>query len=289
MNNYVLAVDGGGSKTALAVFNRNGEVIASEQGAGSSLSYDLQLSCERMMQQVASIMNTTAIPAHHTQCIIGVAGAGNPYNRAALLQRLKTFAFADTRVTSDAVTAALGANLGAPVACVALGTGSVGARLDSHGQLQLVGGWGFTLGDGGSGARLGAMAVQALMQAVDRQQPLHGLIATIAKDVGETRAEISAWVRQATAKEFATLSERVWPHANHCPIASEILARHKSAVLQLIADTRQDTELPVMLLGGLANKSKQLLSDSEQRIIMPARGNALDGAWVLATQNIQVE
>ena len=35
MTNYVLAVDGGGSKTALAVFNRNGEVIASEQGAGS--------------------------------------------------------------------------------------------------------------------------------------------------------------------------------------------------------------------------------------------------------------
>ncbi|MDC2890653.1 hypothetical protein [Psychrosphaera algicola] len=50
---------------------------------------------------------------------------------------------------------------------VALGTGSVGARLDKNGKEHYVGGWGFPIGDEASGAKLGFNAVQKLLADIN--------------------------------------------------------------------------------------------------------------------------
>ncbi|MBS3798984.1 BadF/BadG/BcrA/BcrD ATPase family protein [Pseudoalteromonas sp. BDTF-M6] len=286
MANWVLAIDGGGTKTALRLHNPDGRVVQEQRGPGSSLGHDLQLGCDTLCAQVASILHNAAILAPRVNCVAGVAGAGNPYNQAQLRSRLQALGLAGVKVVSDAITSAYGANLGAPVACIALGTGSVGTRLQADGSTHLVGGWGFTLGDEGGGARLGAMLVQALMQAFDRQQALTPLLEVLAQRVGHSREALSGWLSAAKVQDFARLSELVWPYQGRCDMASAILQRHTQAVEQLIRDTRGEYDLPVVLLGGLADNTAPLLAPRYQTLVQRARGSALDGAYLLALKNL---
>ncbi|WP_158684012.1 BadF/BadG/BcrA/BcrD ATPase family protein [Pseudoalteromonas sp. T1lg10] len=286
MANWVLAIDGGGTKTALRLYDSDGQVVQEHRGPGSSLGHDLLLGCDTLCTQVASILHDAAILPSQVNCVAGVAGAGNPYNQAQLRSRLQAFCFAEVKVVSDAITSAYGANLGAPVACVALGTGSVGTRLLADGSTHLVGGWGFTLGDEGSGARLGAMLVQALMQAFDKQQALTPLLEVLAQRVGHSREALSQWLSDAKVGDYAGLSELVWPYQGRCDMAAEILQRHARAVEQLIRATRGEYDLPVVLLGGLADNTTPLLAPWCQALVQRARGSALDGAYLLALKNL---
>ena len=59
------------------------------------------------------------------------------------------------RVSTDAYIAALAAHSGSPGAVIIVGTGSVGYRIEAAGHCRLVGGWGFPIGDEGSGAWIG--------------------------------------------------------------------------------------------------------------------------------------
>ncbi|WP_105190651.1 BadF/BadG/BcrA/BcrD ATPase family protein [Pseudoalteromonas sp. T1lg48] len=285
MANWVLAIDGGGTKTALRLYDASGRVVQEQRGQGSSLGHDLQQGCDALCAQVETILNGAGILAHRINCVAGVAGAGNPYNQQQLVSRLQALGLARVEVFSDAITSAYGANLGAPVACVALGTGSVGTRLLAGGSTHLVGGWGFTLGDEGGGARLGAMLVQALMQVIDRQQELSPLLEGVAQRVGRNRAALSGWLSAARVQDFAGLSEQVWPHQGQCALAEAILQHHAEAVEQLIRDTRGDYDLPVVLLGGLADNTAPLLAPWCQTLMQRARGTALDGAYLLALKN----
>lgn len=282
MNNWVLAIDAGGSKTALRLYDPDGMVVSENIGTGSSLSHDLQGSCQNIVEHAQDILAANDMLALHTDIAVGVAGAGNAKAKGALVCALQNHGFKQPKVVSDALTSALGANLGEPVACVALGTGSVGMRLLNDGSTHLVGGWGFALGDEGSGARLGAMLVQALMHAIDMQTVLPKVLENVAAKIGSNRAQLSQWLSEAQIVDYAQLSQIIWQCQTGCDLASEILTRHGQAVERLILDTRSDYDLPVVLLGGLAHNTAPLLAPRCQQFVQPAKGSSLDGAYILA-------
>ncbi len=282
MNNWVLAIDAGGTKTALRLYDPDGLIVSESVGAGASLSHDLQSSCHSIVEHARDMLAANDMLALHTDIAVGVAGAGNTYAKQALIEALQNGGFNQPKVVSDALTSALGANLGEPVACVALGTGSVGMRLMADGSTHLVGGWGFMLGDEGSGARLGAMLVQALMHAIDTQTVFPKLLESVAIETGDNRALLSEWISKAQIKEYAQLSQIIWQFQSSCDLASDILMRHRQAVERLILDTRSDYDLPVVLLGGLAHNTAPLLAPRCQQFVQPAKGSSLDGAYILA-------
>jgi N-acetylglucosamine kinase-like BadF-type ATPase len=75
-----------------------------------------------------------------------------------------------TVVASDALTSylgALGAPDGRPGAVVAAGTGAVGFGQDGHGDWRRVDGWGYLVGDEGSGAWIGSAGLRAALHAHD--------------------------------------------------------------------------------------------------------------------------
>lgn len=125
---FLLAVDGGGTKTALAVSTLHGEVLAQVEAGASSLS-------RRSMDQVAAEL-TRGIAAALAQAAVacqdcvaacgGFASAGNPENQAVYAQWLQAaLPHARVQVVTDAEIAWRGAGGGGDALVVIAGTGSI--------------------------------------------------------------------------------------------------------------------------------------------------------------------
>lgn len=101
--------------------------------------------------------------------VVGVAGAGQHPTAAieladALAQRAPNAAVS---VTSDVITAHAGALSGEPGVVLIAGTGAVALGIAADGTHQLVDGWGWMVGDSGSGAWLGRVGLDAALRAHD--------------------------------------------------------------------------------------------------------------------------
>ena len=71
-----------------------------------------------------------------------------------------------TYIHSDVFMALMGATLGAPGVAVVAGTGSMAVAVDKEGSQHVRGGWGYLLGDAGSGFYLGQRGLIAAADGV---------------------------------------------------------------------------------------------------------------------------
>ncbi|MBL4899816.1 MAG: ATPase [Alteromonadaceae bacterium] len=295
--NYILGVDGGGTKTIARLINLTTQEQWQAVSGPSSLSNDFTGAVSVLNALIADVIGQAACQSLEVVAVFGLAGTGDP-NTVAKLQQIFAHRFIALDICSDASTSAYGANNGGEVAVVALGTGSVGMRLQlsEQGELtqQMVGGWGFLIGDEGGGAKLGYHSVQALIAEFQHFGYAHSQLAQAvaafinAKDTSViTRQKIAAWLARAKPVNFAQLSPLVTQQQSACPVAKEIIVNHIASVESLISDTRSETTLPVVLLGGLAPFTQALLSDKTKHFVISAKGDALDGACLLA--NIAVK
>lgn len=282
---YLLAIDGGGSKTVA----RLKHVASGQQwqaaGGPSQLSNNLELAISTVRQLSLQLCQQAGIGLNEVMACIGLAGAGNPQLHSAFSQQLQ-LNFAAWQLTTDARTSLYGANNGQPVVMVALGTGSVAMRLCADGTEQQVGGWGFNIGDEGGGAWLGKLAVRQLLWQLDSDNGLSSpLTEALAGICGDNVSRVLPWLKQASATDFAALAPLVFSHHN-CPLAQQILRQQAAAIAELVFSCRGQRDLPVVLLGGLAANSQSLLDDELSELIQAARGDALDGGLILAARQL---
>ncbi|MDD4862818.1 MAG: BadF/BadG/BcrA/BcrD ATPase family protein [Alishewanella agri] len=277
---YLLAIDGGGTKTAAVLYHQpTGQRWQAVNGP-AQLTNDLPQALLNVRALIQDLCQQAAIGPQHLTAVIGLAGAGNPVLHQAFSQQL-ALPFARWQLTTDARTSLYGANHGQPVAVVAIGTGSVGIRLQADGTEQQVGGWGFNIGDEGGGAWLGRELVRQLLWYLDWQKPLTPLLVAVATQCGRDAAALLPWLKQATASDFAALAPLVYQHAAD-PTALQLLQRQATAIDELAACCLAGQPLPLVLLGGLAEACRPYLAAELQQRIQPAAGDALSGGLVLA-------
>lgn len=289
--NFILGIDGGGTKTIARLVNLATQEQWQASAGSSSLSNDFSGAINVLEKLIKEVTTPSKCELKNITAIFGLAGAGN-LKLVASLQQVFASRFALLDICSDAKTSAYGANKGDEVAVVALGTGSVGMRLqyNESGELshQLVGGWGFLIGDEGGGAKLGYYAVQAMIAEFQQYTQIRSQLAkTIASSISTagnslTRHDIASWLSSAKPTDFAQLSPLVFQQQHTCSVAKQLLSAHAIQVQRLIDDTRAQEDLPVVLLGGLAEPTLPLLPISIQSLLIKPKGNALDGACLLA-------
>ena len=158
----VLAVDGGGTKTELALADRRGEVVFRAHGAGSN-AMDNEGWREQLDTLFASASELLPFTAH---AILGLPGFGEIRQIDALMRSAATELFPGPHhVMNDVELALDGAFLGRPGILVLAGTGSMAMARDDQGHVVRVGGWGHFFGDEGSAFWIGR---QALAQTSSR-------------------------------------------------------------------------------------------------------------------------
>ncbi|MGO2958467.1 MAG: N-acetylglucosamine kinase [Acetobacter sp.] len=162
----VLAVDGGGTKTAAIRVGQDGS-IQDFRVTGGSNPFDQPAWRDVLAELVTPMRSGIQASA------FGLAGYGE--NRA-MGQHIQTHLQslcpnAPLSISNDVDMACAGAFAGGAGVLLLSGTGSIAWAQNAEGHSQRVGGWGSVFGDEGSAYWLGRMALEHLCQALDGRRP----------------------------------------------------------------------------------------------------------------------
>ncbi len=279
---YYLGVDGGGTGCRVALATGDGQVIARAQGGAANIATDLEAARANILATIRQAFDKAEVGFGNTArtvAVLGLAGANLGDYRQRLLARLP---FAKAAIVSDAETTLVGAIGAADGVVGALGTGSVyGRRV--NGVFTQLGGWGFLLGDDGSGARLGRDMLHRAILAHDGLVPHSPVTREILADYqGTPRALVEA-AQAFTPKDFAQLAPRIVTAADSGDENAEaIMACHTALVRKSLDAVGFDPEKSFCLLGGLGPTFLKRLPARYQNAAQTPLGNALDGALTLA-------
>ena len=169
---YALGVDGGGTGTRVRVWTSAGTLVGHGESGPSALAQGVDQAWRHIGQAVERAFASAglALPApSHCVLGLGLAGAVAPHLAAAFFRAAPEYAL--IVLETDSRTALMGAHAGRPGAIIAVGTGAVGEALHADGRRVAVSGWGFPVGDEGSGAWLGLRAMQIAHRALDGRAP----------------------------------------------------------------------------------------------------------------------
>lgn len=282
MTDYILGIDAGGTKTLGRLVHLASNRSWQLKMGSASLTNDYNNAAATLYQLISNLFELAHCQGSEVTVVAGVPGAGNLQLRRSLELHLAELC-PQLWITTDAKTSVWGANHGQPVAVVALGTGSVGMRLESNGVERQFGGWGFNIGDEGSGAILGKMAVRQVLDEFDRSRAFSSRLAkAVTAVIGTDPANILAWLKHAVVNDFSRLAPLVLPLAAQCPQAARVFGRYLDDVVELIDLTCQEVDLPIVILGGLAAGTIPQLPERIQQKVIPAAGTSVDGALLLA-------
>ncbi|WP_428771210.1 BadF/BadG/BcrA/BcrD ATPase family protein [Vibrio sp.] len=285
MITHYLAVDGGGTKTAiqLTLACHNGAEHVSTLTTGpSSLTQQGKQGIQTIVSGVQQMLRQHQLSPAQCMLVAGVAGASHSELKQQLDSALSSFP--NRLVTTDAHISLAGAANGNAVNCIAIGTGTVATRLNPDNSVALIGGWGFPIGDQGGGAWLGFEAVRALIHSIDVGQS-NTLADVIRLTVGSHRLEVLNWVKTANATRYAQLAPAVSDSANQgCVVAQTIIRRGVEHIESLVKDCCENNELAIVFLGSLGQYYQPKLANQWQTRCIVPQGTALDGATLLASQ-----
>lgn len=139
-----------------------------------------------MSATAADVAGNAVPPAAVVAGLAGLLSA--PQQAAPLLAGLAArFPGARVVVTSDAVTSHAGALSGRPGVVLAAGTGTSAVGLGADGVLHLVDGWGYLLGDAGSGYAIGRAGIDAALREDDGRGGSAALLRRLAARWGVPR------------------------------------------------------------------------------------------------------
>jgi len=174
---HVLGIDAGGTKTVCLLADASGRVLSSGRGPGANLQAQGELEVEKVLHEVmeGALAGRSIVPA---AICLGVAGADRPDDAAIIRGIMRRIGYkSPTLVVNDALvalTAGAGDGTGIVVIC---GTGSICYGRDDEGRAARSGGWGYILGDEGSGYWIGRRALAAVVRHADGGGPATALTA----------------------------------------------------------------------------------------------------------------
>jgi N-acetylglucosamine kinase-like BadF-type ATPase len=170
---YIIGVDGGGSKTLAVAANLNGAVLGEGKSGPSNLHVQgTETAFAALEGAIKGAQNVAGLSKQPLAACLGLAGADGPDEIAmAKAWWAKRFPGVQLHIVNDAWLAlAAGTPAGIGVAIIS-GTGSIAVACGSDGKKGRSGGWGYLFGDEGSGYAIGLEALRVVSKAADGRAP----------------------------------------------------------------------------------------------------------------------
>jgi N-acetylglucosamine kinase-like BadF-type ATPase len=186
---HVLGIDAGGTKTVCLLADDQGRIVSEARRSGANLQAVGELEVEKVLHEVmeAAIGERSVMPA--VVCL-GIAGVDRPDDSAVIRGIMKRIGYkARIVVVNDALVALEAGAPGKPGVVVISGTGSISYGRDANGKAARSGGWGYVLGDEGSGYWIGRAALRAVLREADRRGPATILSGLLLEHFGVTEAQ----------------------------------------------------------------------------------------------------
>jgi glucosamine kinase len=277
---YFLGIDGGGSKCRARIRDERGQLLGEAVGGSSNIYQDFERSLANIVAAASDAAVSANIEISSLHAGLGLAGivtsVGVEKIQAAQLP------FASVTADNDAYIACVGAFSGQNGGIVIAGTGSIGLGL-VDGQRHMVGGWGFQLGDHGSGAWLGHHAVRRAALVLDGLLQPTGLIEAVLERSGRTRQTLSRWSETAVPKDYAAFAPLVFEHAAKADVQGmTIVIEGASAISKLGNALLARGAQRLCLMGGLSQVYLPYLNADVRAALVPPQADAVDGAIMMA-------
>ncbi|MCL1079460.1 ATPase [Parashewanella spongiae] len=284
-----IGIDGGGSKCRAAIYDADNRKLGEGIAGRANPLFGVEQTFSAIHQATEKALVDSNLPLDMQKSLIagvGIAGVNVP----ALFDKVAQWRhpFSEMYLTTDLHIACAGAHLGGNGAVIITGTGSCGfAQVDER-QLTL-GGYGFALGDKGSGGWYGLKAAEYVLLSLDGFKPhtqlteklLHhysvdnalGIVENLAGKPSSNFAELAAYVFICAKNQDKAAIEILKEGANYISdLARKLLA---------IRTTR------FSIIGGLAEPLLPWLDDDIANQVQPALASPEVGAIYFAQQQMQ--
>lgn len=280
----VLGIDGGGTGCRAAVATASGDIVGRGRGGPANIRTDLAGSTRNIVDAARMAFSDAGHdPAliADTPAVLGLAGANVGDYKQRLIAALP---FRHSDVENDSTISLEGALGPHDGAIAALGTGTV-YLARQNGRLRPLGGWGFQVGDLGSGARIGRDLLQETLLVYDTIHQGSPLAAIMLERFNNDPSEIVEFTTSAKPADYGTFAPMVFEHAaKGDALGLRIVQRAVADVEETLAVFDLQPSQRLCLLGGLAGLYAPLLGERYRAILHAPLQDALGGAVALAAQ-----
>jgi N-acetylglucosamine kinase-like BadF-type ATPase len=235
---YFMGIDGGGSHVRVVITTPDLTVVSSAQGGSANPnSAGRDAAALAVQETVWTALADARLRVGEIAAVgIGIAGTvtARDWVRETVAAALPTAALAIATDFEIALIGSRGERLGV---LILAGTGSVAFGINEAGESAQVGGWGYLLGDEGSGYMLGLKALQAVVRAADgRDQATSLTDAVLASLQLKNPQELIQWVYAPNrTRDIARLAPLVLDAVDD-PVAKRIVSENLDE-LKLAAET----------------------------------------------------
>ena len=167
---YYIGVDGGGTKTAFALFDENKNMLAFCEGKASNhenMEGSFPEAAGVIADGIGELLGSVGIKLSDVDGILmGLAGIDHPYQHDAMQAELKKLGIENARVYNDGfivIKAGVGAGAGIGYNC---GTGTCCNSIDDNGNMLQVGGFDTLSGDKGNGHWVATQSFRAVYDEI---------------------------------------------------------------------------------------------------------------------------
>ncbi|MFM1651540.1 N-acetylglucosamine kinase [Brevibacillus sp. B_LB10_24] len=273
-NGVWIGIDGGGTKTTAALCTAKGEILAAATSdASNPLSRPWSHVEQTLRQLIEGLLLTSGRQKDEVEAIVfGLAGADRDEVKELIASAFGGEFGGKLVLDNDAATALYAGTWGEPGVVLIAGTGSIAYGVSRDEKRCRVGGWGYLLGDEGSGFSLGRDALIACLRHYDGRGPKTLLTELLLRHYGASDpSQLIHLVYSAEnqRKQISELSRVLLAAAEQgdetaCRLveqAAEALVELASTCLAKLAEP-----LPVVLAGGLLASGNPLQRQVKARL-----------------------
>lgn len=259
---YRIGMDGGGTRTRIAVITDEKECFRCETGGINYNSFSKKEIMESLSIGLQTLIEHGYMPANCESIGIGAAGVSNPDAEPFLKSCINKIGFTSSIVVAGDQEAALLGGIGQnPGILLIAGTGSICIIQDGKGKSFRTGGFGHIIDDAGSAYAVGRDILTAIARAQDGREEKTALQKDVYDKIQIRNAgSLVSWIydKNRTKSEIAALASCLTPErmssdsvaARIGDKAAEELVLLIRAVLKKI-DLEKSEKYPLLLEGGL--------------------------------------
>lgn len=261
---YYLGIDGGGTKTDFVLVDKDGQLINHITLNGTNPVDVGEEDAFRVLRD-GIYQVCLQIPFSEISVYAGIAGGGAGDYPQRISRFLQEFHFSKAQSgndVSECIELGLGKNDGI---VVILGTGSI-AYTQYKGEVIKTGGFGYMLGDEGSGFAIGRDMLRAVLEAEEGNGESTSLTDSILKECGtKTVVENITRFYKGGKKQIASYAPMVFEAwKNGDAVGRCILEDNMRSVARMIKNAGKkfpkSSEIPVVLFGSITKDAEIVLS-----------------------------
>ncbi len=293
-----MGIDGGGSNLRVAITDETLQILGQvQEQAANPNAIGFPQSRLHIQSSMRAALQLSHIEADDIAAVgIGIAGAPDHLAKAWLHETVSQVLPQTQVICSSDHEIALVGTLGQRQGVLILsGTGSLAYGVNANGQSTLVGGWGYLLGDEGSGFWIAIEAIKAVTRAFDGRASATALSEPILAYAGvKSEWDMIPWAYAAKPGNLAQIVPLVLEIAESGDnIAQNIIERAANELVLAARTVMHKLKLehpPFAFTGGLLERDTLLSRYLCESLALPERPQALYppviGATLLAREKV---